>query len=546
VALLRDSTEPPNGPDRWFWPVLAVLVATAAAIRWGRLPVVWDYWAIDYLSYTYYHWADLSDGRFPWTRLIGMHPGQYALGMTLLLKLCDSLRTLMWLPVLASCASVVVGALWVRRQTTTAAGLLFGLLMTVSPYQAHYGIELNNYPLFLLVGSLLVVVTWACWYAPRTPRLVALGAVVAAAPHAHFFMLPMLAVLGCVVVATRRWRMLAAMAIGAIPTLPVLVAAATLPGEPASYMGSVAADLLFEESLAAWVGRFGTGHALLGVLLATSVGAISALRHRPTRRAAALLVAVIATLAVVNYIGFVTGAARIFQTPYWVLPSWCAFALIALGCGAGLRAIPAVIVLVLAVWFAESGHRAALPRSAAEARVGVWTADGVELLANPPDPGELVGYLDEHLAPGHVVLYLWDAMYINDEPHRYDPLFAAFPPGEVGAWDPESVHTGFGYRFRRGTVYFHNSVPLRGDERETSLAEAIHEWLAEGRPIHVVIGSVDPELPAPDATAMQELVRRCGGTWREIRQGDVRLIAIQAARPRSATADTSRAKSSER
>jgi len=528
---IQDATDPPAGPDRWFWPCLGGLLVFAAAVRWGRLPIIWDYWAIDYVSYVYYHWEDLSQGRFPWTRLIGMHPGQYALGMALLLKLGGSLGALMWLPVLASCAALGVGTLWVRRQTSSAAGLLFGVLMAISPYQAHYGIELNNYPLFLLVGSLLVVSVWACWDAPRTGRLVALGAAVAAAPHAHFFLLPLLAVIGVVVVATRRWRMLAAMAIGAVPALPVLIAAATLPSEPGSYMGSVTVDLLIEESSLAWVGRFGTPTALLGVVVATLLGTIFALISRSTRRSAAMLLTVIASLAVVNYIGFVTGAARIFQTPYWVLPSWCAFALIALGCGAARTPKWLIPLLVLPPWFLQSGHRAAQPLSGAESVVGVWTDEGVELLDEPPSADALAAYLDDEFEAGDVVMYLWDPMYINDEPHRHDPLFAAFPPGEVGPWDPESVSTGFGNEFRGGTVYFHNTVPMRGDDREASLAEALERWLGEGRTIHLVAGSVDPEQPIPDPAALQDRVSHSAGRWTERTLAKTWLAVIEPGQP---------------
>ena len=528
---IQGATEPPAGPDRWFWPLLAVLVVGAVAIRWGRLPIIWDYWAIDYVSYVFYHWEDLSQGRLPWTRLIGMHPGQYALGMATLLKLGGSMHALLWLPIVASCGSAVVGALWVRRQVGSAPGLLFAALMAISPYQAHYGVELNNYPLFQLVGSLLVVLTWACWDRPNIGRLVALGAAVTAALHTHFFLVPLLAVLGVVVIATRRWRILAALAAGVVPALPVLITAAVLPSESASYTGEVSADLLLVETFGAWIGRFSTAHSLLGVALATVLGALFTLRAHRTRRSGVMLLVVVACLCVVNYIGFVTGAARIFQSPYWVLPSWCTFALIALGCGAARRVLSMAPLLVLVVWFAESSHRAALPRSAAEARVGVWTDDGVQLLSEPPDADELAAYLDDEFEERDIVLYLWDAMYINDQPHRYDPLFAAFPPRDVGAWDPESVSTGFGSTFRGGTVYFHNTVPLRGDDYEIALTEAVEQWIGEGRRVHVVVGSLDPELPVPDPSSLRQTVVSRGGRWTERRLAQIRLAVIEPALP---------------
>jgi hypothetical protein len=522
-------TEPLDGPDRVpFGPLLVALVVLAAGIRWGRLPVVWDYWAIDYISYTYGHWDDLVAGRLPWTRLIGMHPGQYALLMALVLEVADSVRALFWIPVLCSVAAIALGTLWVRRIAGSWAGLLVGLLLAISPLQAHYGMELNNYPWFLLVGASLVVLTWANWEQPTAPRLVGLGLAVCAALHTHFFLVPLLGVLGVALAVTRRGRMLAAMGLGMLPALPVLIAAATLPGEPGSYTGEVpAGTILWNETLAAWIGRFGTAHALLGAMLATALGAILALRRPRTRLPALLLLGTIATLTLVDDVGFVTGAARIFQTPYWVLPSWCAFALIGLGTAAAPRTTWLVPLLVLAAWAMESAHRAAWPLKHSQAMVTAWSEAGPERLPSPPDAAPLAAHLDEAFGDGDVLLYLWDPPYINDQPHRHDPLFAALPPADVGPWDPESVNLGFGFRFRGGTAYVHNYVPMRGGDNEAAVGEALQRWLDEGRRIHLVYGNVDPEQPPPDASGLRAAAAAGGGRWQDRFLATTRVTVIE-------------------
>ena len=528
LQRLEDALAPRNGPDwRGFYPALAAILVAGAAVRLGRLPVVWDYWAIDYVSYVYPHYEALGGG-FPWLTLVGMHPGQYALGMAILLRLGAPLGLLFALPVIASIMATAVGALWVRRLTSSWPGLLFAALMALSPYQAHYGMELNNYPLFLLVGSALLVVLWTSWGDPRRRNLVALGVVVCAALHTHFFLVPLLVVLAVATAARRRWKVLAAMGVGLLPALPVLITAAALPSQTGSYTGEVPAGwILVDESLAAWVGRFGSGWSLATALMATAVGAVMALARPATRGPAVLLLGTIATLTVVNYVGFVTGAARIFQTPYWVLPSWCAIALMALGfAGARWYFFPAFGLAVL-LWLPPAVTRALVPRSHAEATVGEWTGDDVRWTPAPDDAAALATHLDESFGPGDVVMVLWDSAYINDQPHRYDPQFAAFPPMQVGPWDPQSVDTGFGFRFRGGTVYFFNRIPLRDDDDETALHEAVERWIEEGRTVHLVVTNADPDRDVPDARRFRRWVDICGGRWSDRRLETSRLIVIE-------------------
>lgn len=529
LLLRLEAALAPDRADDWrgFWPLLAALIGVGVAVRLGRVPVVWDYWALDYISYTYEHYDALGTG-VPWLKLVGMHPGQYALGMALLLRLGAPLGLLFALPVLASTVASAVGAVWVRKLTSSWPGLLFAGAIAVSPYQAHYGMELNNYPLFGMAGALLLVLYWSCWQDPSRGRLVGLGVAVCAALHTHFFLVPVLVLLAVALVATKRWRALAAMGIGLVPALPVLIHAAVLPTQTDTYTGEVPVGwILVHETTAAWVGRFGSPRSLAAMLAASGVGAVMALARPATRGPAVLLLGTIACLTTVYYVGFVTGAARIFQTPYWVLPSWCALALMALGfAGARWYAFPAFAVALL-LWLPPAATRALLPRSQSEAPVGEWSDGAARWTSAPKDGSALAAYIDESFGPGDVVMVMWDAPYINDQPHRHDPHYDAFPPMQVGPWDPESVNTGFGYRFRGGTAYFFNRVLMREGDDEISLHDSVERWIREGRTLHIVVTSVDPELPLPDARRLREWVDQCGGQWSDRRLETSRLIVIE-------------------
>ncbi len=511
-----------------FWPLLGVLLVAAAAIRWGRMPVAWSYWAIDYVAYTHGHWLALSEGELPWTRLVRLHPGQYALLFAVLMKAGLSLKALFAIPLLASTACIALGAVWLRRAVSPGAGLLFAGLMTVSPYQAHYGLELNNYPLYQLFGAGVLVAAWAAWGSPSRWRLIALGAAVAAALHGHFFAALPIAVLGAAALVTRRWWVALAVGAGFAAAAPIFVAALALPGDPETYSAPAERGTqLIRESWLAWVDRFGPPRALVAVALVLAMAIAGALR-RPRRRPLALLLGgTLLLLIVQNYAGFLGGAVRIFQTPYWILPSWCAFALIAVGIESWrLRWSRVLLLIVLMPWFVPAVQRALEPTRAGPGQVVTWSATGGHEAIESPSPALLRHYLGTRVEPGDAVVYLWDPWFINDQPHRWDPLFAALPPGSLGPFADGGPYPGYTHRAGEATVTFVNSVSMRGGGTEAALREALGQWLAAGRRVHLVLAFVDPELPAPDPAGLRVLVAGAGATWTEHEVEGLRIVVI--------------------
>jgi len=512
-----------------FWPLLAVLLAAAIAIRWGRLPIAWSYWAIDYAAYTHGHWLDLSEGQLPWSRLVRLHPGQYALLFAGMLKAGLSLRALFWVPVLASAASIALGAIWLRRAVSPGAGLVFAGLMAVSPYQAHYGMELNNYPLFQLFGAAALVATWAAWDRPTRWRLIAVAAGAFAALHAHFFAAVPIALLGAAALTTRRWRIALALGAGLALAAPIFLSALSLPGDPETYSEPAERGTqLVKESWLAWVDRFGPPWALAavaGLLALGTAGAAIRVRRRPL---GLLLGGALLLLIVQNYAGFLGGAVRIFQTPYWILSSWLAFALIAVGVEAWRSHGPRLVMLaVLLPWMVHAVGRAVEPTGAGPGRTVTWSEAGGHADLGAPAAAPLRHYLRTQVQPGDAVVYLWDPWFINDQPHRWDPLFAALPPGDLGPFAEEGPYPGYTHHLGDAAVSFVNSASLRGEAPEDTLREALEHWFSADRRVHLVFAFVDPELPAPETAGLRAVVAARGRTWSDLEPGGVPVALLE-------------------
>ena len=499
------------------------------AIRWGRVPIAWSYWAIDYVAYTHGHWLDLGEGQLPWSRLVRLHPGQYALLFALMLKAGLSLRALFWVPVLASAASIALGSIWLRRAVSPMAGLGFAALMTVSPYQAHYGMELNNYPLFQLFGAASLVAAWSAWDRPSRWRLVALGAAAAAALHGHFFAAVPLALLGGAALVTRRWRIALAVAAGFATATPIVVAALALPADPETYSEPAERGMqLVKESWLAWIGRFGPTWALApiaGVLVLAAAGAARRVRRRPM---ALLLGGTLLLLIAQNYAGFLGGAVRIFQTPYWILPSWLAFALVAVGAESWRSHGPRLVMLiVLLPWMVHAVGRAVEPTGAGLGRAVTWSETDGHVELESPAAAPLRHYLRTQLEPGDAVVYLWDPWFINDQPHRWDPLFAALPPGDLGPFADDEPYPGYTHRLGDATVSFVNSASLRGEAPEDTLREALDHWFAADRRVHLIFAFVDPDLPAPAPDGLRADVLGDGRSWTPQEVGGIRVVVLE-------------------
>ena len=144
--------------------------------------------------------------------------------------------------------------------------------LSLSPYQVHYGVELNNYPVFLFGGAALV---WAAVRTMRTDRcsgadLILLGGAALITLHGHAAGLPMVGTLLLLFVAA--WRPTPALALGAATLLfaPVGTALLTMThGESTFHNAQLPAGALLLELSRAWVGRFGPSWGLAAAGLLT-------------------------------------------------------------------------------------------------------------------------------------------------------------------------------------------------------------------------------------------------------------------------------------
>ena len=112
--------------DRSFWPLLAVLLLLAAVLRAGHAETSWSYWTMDYLSYYGPLRDDLSQGLFPWTRLVGLHPPLHGLAVSGILAVGGSVAWVYGLSITLSLGSALLAAVWLRRVAGAGCGLRQG------------------------------------------------------------------------------------------------------------------------------------------------------------------------------------------------------------------------------------------------------------------------------------------------------------------------------------------------------------------------------------------------------------------------------------
>lgn len=471
-------------------PLLAAiaLVGLAVAVRWGRMPIAWDYWAIDYVAYPFGLRDDLSNGLLPWTRLVGQHPGQWGLAASGILAAGGSFATLYTLALTLSVSAIALGMAWLKGAAGWTPALAFGALAALSPYLAHYSLELNNYPIFLL-GSAAACVgvqgAWACQGRDRPIWLTVTALGAAVAMHGHLGAVATLGGLGLLTLVTRQWRTAAALTIGGASSIPVLLALIDHHGVEENIHNAALGPTVWAAELThAFVGRFGSGWTFGLLAIATAVAFVAATRAPDapgTRRT--LIVASVAAAAGASSIIFaqVSGAGFVAQTPYWVHVSWCQFVILALGIDAASPRLRGLLALLLIPWMALAGLRAIAPTSGAE---------GVE---GAGDPEALRGYLDASFGDGDVLVYAWDVRYLNDHPRGADPLMAAIRPREVGDWMPRAHPLpGYCHEFRDGTACWLNSTGRRADDQSETLRAATRQWLGEGRTVHLVSAWTDP------------------------------------------------------
>lgn len=508
------TTALPERPARVDLAVLLALLGIGLWLRLDHLEDAWSYWMTGYARYARPHWLDLGDGVLPWNKLVGMHPPAWALLTAGLVHLGATMRGLLAVPLLAWLASTLVGAALLRR-TGRVAPLAFVALMAVAPYQVHYSLELNNYPLFQLGTAGLAVAVAAAWSRPERGRLIALAAVVGANLWIHFAAAPFVLALGVCAVATRRWRVAIATIAGVLLAAPILWEAVALTGASQTFHNEPATGLrLLFELQRVWRLAFVPTWASAALLVATALGGVIALRTPRTRPLAFLLTMALCVGAVWVLAGFSSGASFYRQTPYWIACSWLATALLALGFATSSRSRLLLGALVL-LW----GFGVLLQPAPANWDLTDGAADRVRsYLAEDVDP-----------AAGDVVVYLWDG-FSNDQPWMRDPFYGAVRPGDlvpfVTADEPLALTAG---RWRTHGRLVELLGALRPSEPEpaAALTEAIIRWTSDGHVVHLVQPGWEDGRGAPSDDAVRAEVTATGATWTTWTFGRARLTRIE-------------------
>ena len=378
----------------------------------------------------------------------------------------------------------------------------------------------------MLAFALLVLAGHASWERGSPTTHVALGASCALAAHTHFFVLPLIGALALAAAARRRWWTSLAAILGASLAAPVLLYIVDMLGADSTYINTPA---LGSRSLldlyAAWSGRFGPPWAFAALLTGTGVAAVAALRLHRTRPAALAASLTLAVAVTVLLASFATGGAAVHQTPYWLVPSWCAFALLALGMVASRGRVRIVVSILVLPWLVLAVPRALKPRSVGPGELG-WAPGGtparVTLLGEVPRPDDLARYLDEHFAADDVLVYFRFFDFDNDQPHRWDPLFTAIRPGHVGTWLPPANPCGrMGLHYRDGVLCMGNELHP-GEGINPHLLEPLSLWLADGRTVRLVLADADSASSPLDRALLDGL----DATVEEVVLGRNRVLVL--------------------
>jgi len=548
-------SSPTSSAERLFWPALGLILACGLGLRLAHSESVWTYWTLDYLSYYGPIRDDLATGSFPWTRLVGLHPPQHALGVSGLLAAGGSVASVIRLSVALSLGASALAGLTLRQLGAPSGGLLAAAALAISPYQVHYGVELNNYPLFLFGGAALI---WAAsrlmtlpaadgmaansaGACPTPPRhLFVLGGAALLTLHGHAAGLPLVGTLGVLFVLARRTR--AALTLGAALILfaPIGVAMlAMLEGKATFHNATLEWSELPLELRRAWIGRFGPVWGLAAAATLVPLGLVhAALGHNRGRLRAGpvpgaespcrwalvggllLLVAIATVLA-----GMRSGAAHAGQTPYWLFASWLGWTLVGLGwSAAGLRG-RGMLGLVLGIWLASVGL--GLAGGSSPSLSGAATSPTV----SAHSAQALRQHLEIETSPGDAVVYLWEPLFLNDSPLGRDPLFSAFSPSELGDWLGNSAPCRNSlFRWMQRSLCVRSAAGMRGGEHEEMLAEDLQAWLRAGVTVHLIQAGLDPKKPRPNPDGLKARVtaqhHSAEISWDESRPGGIRVLRV--------------------
>lgn len=485
-------------------------------LRLAHLQDIWSYWLPEYARYARPHWLYMADGVLPWDKLVGLHPPAWALVTAALAHCGASIRGLLAVPLLAWLASAGIGAALLARLGGRAAALGFVALLAVAPYQVHYSLELNNYPLLQLGTAALAASIASTWNTPTRPRLAVLGLVVGLSLWCHFAAAPLVLALGVCAVVTRRWGMVIAVVCGVLLASPILLEATALARASQTFHNEPRAGLeLGRVLLRVWRTRFVPSYATGSILATTALAIGFSLSNVRARRLTFLLLMLLCVAAVWVLAGFSSGASFYQQAPYWVSCSWLATALLGLGAAAAPRWGRGLLLLTIAPW---------LVGVATQAATGPTTWDLTEA------PSVVQDYLrdDVHPDAGDVVVYLWDG-FGNDLPHLQDPFYAAFRPAELQPFvppsEPMSLRTS---RWRgEGRLTQLRDAAMRGGDVDDELASAAIAWTDAGRVVHLIQPGWEEGRGRPWPETLRVRLAAEGVRWTEWQVGRARLVRLE-------------------
>ncbi|MEE2829133.1 MAG: hypothetical protein VX498_08090 [Myxococcota bacterium] len=160
--MTSDPPSPRRPLARWALPGLVLL---GLALQASRLPFRWNQISIGYASYfkEYRHVISVEGWTAAFSTFVGLHPPAYAL--IFLGMVSSAVPPIVWHTVsgLFAVASIPV-LFWAARRNWSASlapALVAAAVIAVSPHRNAYGLEVNNYPLFLLTSS----IQWASFAA---------------------------------------------------------------------------------------------------------------------------------------------------------------------------------------------------------------------------------------------------------------------------------------------------------------------------------------------------------------------------------------------
>lgn len=418
--------------DWLHWTALGLLVAVAAAHRIWDLPWQWHVWAIDALSYydtqaRALRAGDAFGGLLSWQ---GLHPPGSGWWIATALACGASLPVQIALVLAASLGSIVSLAWALRRVVGVAPALIFAACAAGSALQANYASSIGPYPYLALA---LAAGTAVRLVAPA--RLGLAGLIALWAINTHVLALGAAAVLALdvlvmaaraegmrprrVIAATWRWWVPLAVA-----SAFVFVGALQKRSDPWTFHITESHAGPLQDHVQLLIGRFGATPWTLAASGLLGVGAVLGLVSPTSRRGTALLLGQALAIESALAVFFALGVADPRQTHYQIAPQLLGMAAAALG-WAALRGRLARGLAATLLVFTFAGHTMGVLHWQQGRRSNLHAAASF--------PGVAAASRALHDAgPGDVVVWLWQATFLNDEPELADPFAQHWPIHRLG------------------------------------------------------------------------------------------------------------------